>query len=120
MRNFTEYLGELESGHLFNELNEKMGDVIQGVQEHKKVGELTLKLKLKPAGHDQVEVYADVSTKVPEPPRRITIMFIDEHGALRREDPRQQKMELRDVTEETKELREVEDAPQEAIAAEGD
>lgn len=116
MRNFTEVLGDLESGRVFHDLNDALGLVVEGVKEHRKVGEINLKIKLKPNGSTAVSVFVDVTSKVPKAERATTIMFIDEEGSLRREDPRQQKMELREVADASAgELKEI-DVPQDAEA----
>lgn len=109
MRNFTEVLGDLESGRVFHDLNEALGLVVEGVKKHRKVGEITLKIKLKPNGSTAVSVFVDVTHKVPKAERATTIMFIDEDGSLRREDPRQVRMELREVEDNSaQDLKEVE------------
>lgn len=89
-RPFTAFLADYQRGTLNSELGEKLRDVVAEVTEHGKAGELTLRIKVKPAGANaggQLTVAADVSTKTPQPEPEAQIFFADDRGELHRNDP---------------------------------
>lgn len=105
MRPFTEVIGDLRSG-AHAQLNERLEEVVEAVIETRRPGEITLKLKIKPNGDGSVEIEDEIKTKVPELPRGKTIMFVDGDNSLRRTDPRQPDLPLREVAKTSEALRE--------------
>jgi hypothetical protein len=96
MRPFMDTLRELGRGDCHDELTEEMAKLVQTVRERGKAGELTLKVKLKPAGKgesDMLVLEHAISTKLPPRERPQTIMFATEDGELTRRDPRQMDLE---------------------------
>lgn len=104
MRPFTEVIGDLRSGAL-DQLNAKLDELVEAVIETRKPGELTFKIKIKPNGDGSVEIEDDIKAKVPELPRGKTIMFVDADNSLRRSDPRQPDLPLREVAKAGEKLR---------------
>jgi hypothetical protein len=65
-KNFIEVVAEFGAGRLLDKLNEKLSDVVIAVEETNLVGEMTVKLTLKPSGIGSITMSADVKSKVPE------------------------------------------------------
>lgn len=97
-RPFTDVIGEIDRGRLFDELTERLAEVVDGVRLTQKAGELTLKLKISPNGEDAVAIADEVKVKLPEPNKPKSLFFIGKGNALSRRDPRQQDLPLRDVS----------------------
>ncbi len=100
---FAQFLHEQRRGHAHAELSDLLAEVVHAVDEHRKVGSLTLQIKVKPTGDGQVQITDQVKTQVPEGDKAPSIFFYDEHGNLSREDPRQRDFDnegLRDVVSE--------------------
>lgn len=91
-REFTEILSELRAGAIAERLSEELQDVVAAVIETSMVGDLTLKLKIKPDGERTVEVTTEIKAKVPRKPLGSSIFFADTGGNMTRDDPRQREM----------------------------
>ena len=76
----------------------KFADLINAVTAHNKAGTLTLKIAVKPSTAGALAVKAEVSITKPKglPPE--SLLWATPEGNLMAEDPRQTKLELRDVT----------------------
>lgn len=61
-------------------------------------GDLTLKLSLKVSPQGTVTLTGDVKKKAPPTPRGATTFWVTKGGNLANENPRQQKLPLRDVS----------------------
>lgn len=96
-RPYVEVLRDLAGGEICAALDRRLADCVEAVLEHRGVGEIALTLKLKPNGEHTVEIVPAIKTKLPEPLRPRTMMFVDAHFGLRREDPRQETLPLRQV-----------------------
>lgn len=105
-RAFADVVRELSSGQVYDDLTTKLGEVVTAVLETRKQGEISIKLTVKPNGDGSVRVLSDVKQKVPEPPRGETLFFATTSGSLIRNDPRQSELNLREVVEETRPLKE--------------
>lgn len=106
MSNFADVLGAVEGGSLFNQLNDALQDLVVAVTETRKVGEISVTLKISPNGETAVSITGAIKAKVPEPNKGITIFYADGGGNLLRRDPRQPELPLREVTEQPRELKE--------------
>lgn len=103
-RQIADVLRDLAGGQTYDQINGALAEIVTACQETGKVGELSLKLKIKPSGDGTtVTVFDELRTKVPEPTRPPTIFFTTASGGLMRSDPRQTEMKLRDVTAPAKE-----------------
>lgn len=96
-RPFADVLRELAGGEVYEELSAQTAEVVAAVQETRKVGEVSFKLKFKPNGENSVIVTEEIKSKVPELPRGETVFFTTADGGLMRNDPRQERLPLRDV-----------------------
>jgi len=113
-RPFIEVLADIEGGRLLEDLTSGLTELVSQVIAVRKGGVMTLKIGVSPNGETSVEVRAKVDINAPEPPRERTIMFADEFGGLRRHNPRQMHLPLREISAaplrdvpETKELKQV-------------
>lgn len=109
-RPFLDTLIALRFGKLHDELTEALNELTNACTETGKGGTLTLSIKLKPGRAGQVEILDDVKTKLPSFERGSTLMFSTPDGNLQRDDPRQQKLELRSVEGPTGEIIDVKKA----------
>jgi hypothetical protein len=108
MKPFIDTLNAIRYGNLHEELTDKLSELTKACSETGKVGELTLKIKLKPGKAGQMEILDEIKAKIPEFERGSTILFTTPEGNLQREDPRQMKLEgLRVVDQESGEIKEV-------------
>lgn len=114
MNTFLQTIGEIRKGAAATELAEALADLVRSVRETGRPGELTLKVKLKPASKGDVStllVEDAVTVKRPSPERGATIFYSTQDNGLSRNDPRQPELDgLRQPAEVTP-LRRV--APQE-------
>lgn len=90
-------LQQLNSGQVYQDLGDKLTELVLAVQETRKVGELNLQLKIKPNGEYGVMIADTVKYKVPERPRGETLFFVNSAGNLMRNDPRQEQLPLRRI-----------------------
>ena len=99
---FALILQELRDGRPHAELSQLFSDLLHKVQETGKAGDITLKIKVKPAsrGTDAARVtIADaITVNMPKPERGEDFFWVDEDNGLTRNHPRQANLELRDVT----------------------
>lgn len=85
----------IDEGELVNRLNDELTRVVRAVYETDLKGSLTLKLDFVPdAESGRVEIRPDVKAKVPIAPVASTTYFAHPDGRLRKEDPRQGKMDF--------------------------
>jgi len=96
-RPFADILRELGGGNTYDELTARLAEVVDAVTQTHKMGEISIKLKVKPNGDSGVIVADEIKSKVPEPPRGDTVFFVTAGGSLVRQDPRQQDLPLRSV-----------------------
>lgn len=112
---FRHLLSNLRYGACEAELTDAIAEATRAAQDTGKKATITLTIEIKPRPHGGQYVIADtIKTKLPELPREETIMFGTPDGNLVREDPRQQKLPLRDVAAPaaaTTEIRSTETAP---------
>ena len=107
MSNYADVLGSLEGGKTLDQINDELADIVGAVTAHRKVGEITVTLKISPNGDNAVSVVAAVKSKVPESAKGVTVFFSDEHGTLLRRNPNQPELPLRQVAEPVQALKQV-------------
>jgi hypothetical protein len=98
-RAFADVLRDLTGGQTYEELGSALTEIVDAVMQTRRSGSLTLTLKIKSNGDSSVIITDDVKTKLPQPIRGETIFFTQAGGNLLREDPRQEKLPLRQVAE---------------------
>lgn len=97
VRPFVSWLAEQRQGLTEVELGDALAELTRAVVETGKKGTLTLKVTVKASGDDMVIVGDEITVKAPKADRAISIFFTDETARLQREDPRQGKLNLREV-----------------------
>lgn len=105
-RPFADVVRDLAGGRIYEDLGTQLSETVSAVLETGKVGELSLKLTIKPNSEGSVLVTAAVKQKIPEPTLGSTLFFATTTGSLLRNDPRQTEMQLREVPADDKPLRE--------------
>lgn len=108
IRPFNDTINSLRYGTLHDDLTNEFNHLVNTCASTGKMGELHLKLKLKPGKGGQIEVIDEIVVKSPKEDNGTTIMFATPEGNLVREDPRQLQIDgLRTVDMETGELKKV-------------
>lgn len=106
-RPFDATLRDIRFGGLVDELTQQMAALVAAVDSTQRAGELTLKIKLKPAGGGAMELTDEIKAKIPELPKGSSIFFGTPEGSLIRNDPRQPELTgLREVSAPTQALKE--------------
>lgn len=99
---FADWLQEQRNGLAASELADALNAVVEAVADHGKVGKLTLTVSVKPAtkaAQGMVIISDAIKVALPEPDRAESLFFVDVNNNLSRNDPRQQKLPLRDVSQ---------------------
>jgi hypothetical protein len=109
---FPETILQMDNGATVAELSDALEKVVAAVRAAGKRGSITLTIKVAPASKgstDVLMVESQVSSKLPEPDRGMTIFYATEDNHLVRNDPKQQMLPLRvvDIGGQPKELKEV-------------
>lgn len=100
IRPIVDTLREIRQGALLDEASEELAEVVKRVSETGKAGALSLKLTVKPAGRGSVRtvvIVDEVTTKLPEPDKEVTVFFPTSEGNLSKQDPAQMNLGLRAV-----------------------
>ena len=101
-RPFYDFLREHRSGVTHDNLSDALQELVASVIEENKSGKLTLTISVKPMGkQDGLEVSAEIKIAPPKPAAGVSIFFATPENNLVRQDPRQQSMELREITPAT-------------------
>jgi len=102
-RPFLEAIRELRNGRTLDDLADQLNTLVAVVRDTNKAGSLTLKLSIRPATRNDattVLLEDEVILKLPKPDRAATLMFTTDDNNLCRDNPRQQKLNLRGVPDE--------------------
>jgi len=98
---FAIFLQDLRDGRAHTELTASLAELLAAVKETGKAGEITLKLKVKPASRgsdvDKVTISDAITTKLPKPERGDDFFWLTDDNDLSRNHPRQQTLELREA-----------------------
>lgn len=101
-RAFSIFLQELRDGRTHTELTTQMAALLEKVKETGKGGEITLKLKVKPAGRgsdvDKIVIADSITVTLPKPERGEDFFWLTEENDLSRNHPRQHSLPLREAT----------------------
>ena len=89
MKKFNQFIGEFKSGNLDEKLTEELNELTQAVQYHMMPGELTVKIKLKPAMDGEINTVVQFNCKPPKRDSMESIMFATPEGDLLASDPSQ-------------------------------
>lgn len=96
-RNFADVLRMLQQGAFVDECSEKLAGLIAQVRDTKRGGKLTITLDVKPAAGDAFTILPAVTDKTPVDPPEAEIYWQTDLGAVTRENPKQQKLDLQQV-----------------------
>lgn len=92
-KTFIQTLADHHYGHTADEATAKLSECIATSERTGKQTELVIKLVIKPVSKGgRYDVTADVTSKLPTPPREAAIMFVGPDGNLTNRDPRQQEL----------------------------
>jgi hypothetical protein len=102
VRGFGPMLAGLEDGQLHTDLSNGMADLMVKVQRQaetagKARGKLVLELKLEADQFGVVTIDGVIKVTEPKPARQRSVRWLNEQGQLVSENPKQQKLPLRDV-----------------------
>lgn len=118
IRPITDTLRLLDGGAFLDNASEELAQLVRRVDETGKAGQLTIKLEVKRASAGAISIVPAVTAKVPEPKPDPTLLWATVEGNLTTDNPRQQKLDLRQVeTAKPAELRHVDPATGEYLAA---
>lgn len=94
MRPITDVLREARGGRVADLASRRLAELVQAVDDTNKVGEITIKIKVKPekGGGSQKQLVFDVKSKLPEHDLPEATFFSDANGDLHRSDPAQSEM----------------------------
>nr|WP_288102130.1 hypothetical protein [Halomonas sp.] len=106
---FTMMLAKLRRGQTLEELSEALVEAQERCKDTGKMAEITLKVKIKPEkGMPGMFMLSDeIKSKLPQFDRGASVMFEDANMQLQLEDPRQQKMDLREVELQKREAKQL-------------
>lgn len=96
---FAQTLGNLRHGTVLDEVDEMLTEALQATADTGKQSTITVKLTIKPNGQGVYKIMDAVSSTLPKFDKEPTVLFTDGQKQLVREDPRQQKLALEQVSE---------------------
>lgn len=110
-RPITDTLRLLDEGAFLDRCSDQLARLVRSVEETGKPGKLQITLGLKRGAKGALLIAPEVTVKVPEPKLEATMLYATVEGNLTTENPRQQKLDLRQVDPDTGELRSLGSAP---------
>lgn len=102
----TATLAALQGGLFVDTCSELFAQLVRSVDETGKAGKLTITLDLKKV-HGAISVTPKVTDKTPEPAPEAELFYATVEGNLSRDNPAQQKLDLRQVDTAPSEVRSV-------------
>lgn len=97
---FNATVAQLRNGATQSEASEMLNELVNACRDTGKVGELTFKIKIRPDAAGQYFLEDQLSSNLPKPERGKTLFFGTPEGNLQREDPNQQSLDLRKVSDD--------------------
>lgn len=96
MQSFLDVLSQIRGGAALTDAARDLQELVQAVRDTGKSGKLVFSIIVEPDKTDDtvVTLQPDVVLKMPKKPRAKGIFFMDKHGTLTREDPRQLELEM--------------------------
>lgn len=108
MKSFAHLLNEINEGSTHAALTQDMADLLRTVQTTGRAGKLTITLKVAPAVRntsggdiDRINLTVDRTLALPKPETPTDFFYLTEDGETTRNHPKQQALELREVTSTT-------------------
>jgi hypothetical protein len=96
---FCQTLGNLQHGETLGQLDDLLSEALQASNDTGKVSKVSVTLTIKPNGRGTYKITDDVKSTLPKFDKEPTVLFTDGDQQLVREDPRQQKLKLEQVSE---------------------
>lgn len=89
----------LYGGHFIEELAERLEQVTNECKAVGNAGAVGFKVDVKPIGVGEPEIHFETTfaSTLPKSKKRLTVLFSDKDGSLKRSDPRQIPMDFRPV-----------------------
>lgn len=105
-REFTDVLRDLNGGKFTAELTEQLAELVASAVATGKKASISVKLTLLPGkgASKVITIEHDFTVKSPEFERPADYMFVGPGGSLVRDNPDQQKLDLRDVKAPVREV----------------
>ena|GEM_PF-986917 len=110
-RPITDTLRLLDEGAFLDRCSDQMAALVRGVEETGKAGKLVITLEVKRGTKGAMLIRPDSAVKVPEAKLEPTMLWATADGDLTVDNPKQQKLDLRQVDPATGELRTLGSAP---------
>jgi len=110
-RPITDTLRLLDEGAFLDRCSERMAELVCGVEATGKAGKLVITLEVKRGTKGAMLIRPEVTTKVPETKAEPTMLWATPEGNLTLDNPKQQKLDLRQVDPDTGEIRSLGTAP---------
>ena len=110
-RPITDTLRLLDEGAFLDRCSEQLAKLVRGVEETGKAGKLVISLEVKRGTKGAMLIRPESTVKVPETKLEPTMLWATPEGNLTLDNPKQQKLDLRQVDPETGELRSLGSAP---------
>ena len=108
MKSFAHLLNKINEGSTHAALTQDMADLLRTVQTTGRAGKLTITLKVAPAVRntsggdiDRINLTVDRTLALPKPETPTDFFYLTEDGETTRNHPKQQTLELREVTSTT-------------------
>jgi hypothetical protein len=102
IRPLTDTLRYLQGGTFLDEASEQLAELVSAVDATGKGGKITLEISVKKMSKGACGVVGKIRLSKPLEAPDATLMFPTPEGNLLTEDPRQQKLELKNVNAEVK------------------
>ena len=83
---------------------QKLSELVSAIETHNKAGVLTMKISIKPSTAGALAVKAEVAIKKPVGAPPEALLWATPEGNLVADDPRQQKLNLKAVPEQTRKV----------------
>lgn len=95
-QSLTDILQQIRGGSALEDAGKDLAELVKAVKDCGKAGSITFKITVEPDKADEtvVTLQPDIVLKLPKKARAKGIFFMDRHGTLTREDPRQIELEL--------------------------
>lgn len=95
-QNLMEILQQIRGGSALEEAGRDLQELVQAVRETGKAGKLIFSITVEPDKADEtvVTLQPDITLKIPKRAKAKGMFYMDSHGRLTREDPRQIELEL--------------------------
>lgn len=95
-QNLSDILSQIRGGAALHEAGASLQECVQATRDTGKPSKLTFTITVEPDKTDEtvVTLQPDITVKLPKKPKAKGIFYVDGHGRLTREDPRQIELEL--------------------------